>query len=66
VQAIIEEVELYGQSNRGPDGNSLTRADLDALYRREERLRPLAAEEAKAASGRRGRNKAWYVVPTRG
>jgi len=67
VQTIIEEVEMYGQSNRGPDGTMLMRGDLDSLYRREERLRPLAARESIAAdSSRRGKRKITYVVPTNG
>lgn len=44
VQKAIEEVELYGQSHSIKD-RTFTQADLNALYRREERLRPLAQRE---------------------
>ena len=66
VQAVIAEVETYGQSATGPEGGQLTRADLRTLYARENTLRPLVAREAAATSGRRGRRRISYVVPTNG
>jgi hypothetical protein len=65
VQGIIQEVELYGQSNGGPGGQQLSRADLRTLYEREERLRPLAAAES-AAGSKRGKRRIGYMVPTNG
>ena len=38
VQAAIEKIEAGAQSYTGPTGRQLTRADLETLYKREERL----------------------------
>jgi len=66
VQAAISEVLSMGQENRGVDAQALVRARLDALQRREQYLRPLAQKEALSASGRRGKRRIAYVVPTNG
>ena len=46
VQTAIEEVELTGQSI-DINGRTLTRGSLKELYRREARLRTLAAREVR-------------------
>lgn len=38
VQQAIEKIESGAQSYVGPTGRQLTRADLETLYKREERL----------------------------
>lgn len=47
VQAAIAAIESGAQSYRDSSGNQLNRGDLDVLYRREAKLRPLAAREAR-------------------
>ena len=53
VQTAIEQVELYGQST-ADNGKSLTRANLDALYKREQRLRGLVASQTNGGVVVRG------------
>ena len=62
-QLAIEEILQYGQSNKGPDGSTLMRADLSALSAREKQLRPLVNQEIKASSGRRGKRRMSYAIP---
>jgi hypothetical protein len=50
VRAAIARVESGAQEVH-LDGRRLVRADIDALYRREERLVPLAAREAAGRVG---------------
>jgi hypothetical protein len=50
VQTAIEEIELYGQSHSIKD-RTFTGADLNALYKREERLKALYARESRGGSG---------------
>lgn len=44
VQAAISKIETKGQSHSA-EGRSMTRADLDALYRREQHLRAMVDRE---------------------
>lgn len=48
VQTAIERIELYGQATTFSGGVSqqLTEADLNALYKREERLRAAVSRES--------------------
>lgn len=52
VQAAIASVEEGGQDVTY-DGKRVTFADLSVLYRREERLRVMAAREARGGIGAR-------------
>ena len=49
VQAVIEKIETEGQAyslDKAGVSTTLTRANLAALYKREERLRIMAARES--------------------
>lgn len=62
VQKAIEQIELHGQAYMIMDGGTqrqLTRGNLAALYKREERLRPLAEAEANGGGIRMS-----YGVPS--
>lgn len=55
VQAAIEAIEAGAQSYtiQTPSGSrTVTRGTLDSLYRRESKLRPLAAREARGGGAR--------------
>ncbi len=46
VQAAISKIETKGQSHSA-EGRSMTRADLEALYKREQYLRQMADRESR-------------------
>jgi hypothetical protein len=55
VQAAIAVIEGGAQSHKMPDGQEVMKGDLDALYRREERLYPRAKREQSSRTSPRVR-----------
>jgi hypothetical protein len=55
VQAAISAIEGGMQSWQMPDGQMATRANLETLYKREERLIPMVARETAGRTGGRVR-----------
>jgi hypothetical protein len=53
VQAAIEKIEGGAQSLTGPNGGTMTRADLGTLYRQEKRLEERIAAANRTAGMRR-------------
>jgi hypothetical protein len=50
VQTAISQIELYGQSYTFKE-RTMTRADLQTLYKREERLKTLYVRENRGGTG---------------
>ena len=51
IQTAISNLVSGGIQSYSFGGRSVTKLDLDTLYREEARLRPLAAQEARRAQG---------------